>query len=345
MAFKLVRMSETVAYFQAEAEVNWLQRHQPEIWDKTYKYLFLSGYLTHKLVGRGYLTHKLVGRFVDSVGCQVGYVPFDYKAFRWAKASDWKWQAAPIEPDKLPDLVPPAEPLGQITPQAAEATGIPQGLPLIAAAADKACEVLGAGCLEPHVGCLSYGTTATINTTNRKYVEVIPLVPPYPSAVPGAYSLEVQVYRRRVWPARAAHCSGARHRTGGTVRRAGESGPCFAALLVAGAEDTRPRGQGGYHRFRRRAYPCAPLPHHLGGPGLRPARGSGTHRTAQQGAWLTPCARERNAPHGAARCPSPSCAWPAAAHKAMRLCKSRRTSSTCPLSARTLTRLQGWGRR
>ncbi len=185
LAFKLVRMSETVAYFQAEAEVNWLQRYQPEIWDKTYRYLFLSGYLTH----------KLVGRFVDSVGCQVGYVPFDYKALRWAKSSDWKWQAAPIEPDKLVDLIPPAEPLGEITPQAAEATGIPLGLPLIAAAADKACEVLGAGCLEPHVGCLSYGTTATINTTNRRYIEVIPLIPPYPSAVPGAYSLEIQVYR------------------------------------------------------------------------------------------------------------------------------------------------------
>ena len=95
----------------------------------------------------------------------------------------------------LPDLVPPAGRLGEITPEAAEATGIPAGLPLIAAAADKACEVIGAGCLEPHIGCLRYGTTATINTTHRKYIEVIPLIPPYPAAVPGAYSLEIQIYR------------------------------------------------------------------------------------------------------------------------------------------------------
>jgi sugar (pentulose or hexulose) kinase len=66
---------------------------------------------------------------------------------------------------------------------------------LIATAADKATEVIGAGCLEPHIGCLSYGTTATINTTHKKYTEVIPLIPPYPAAVPGAYSLEVQIYR------------------------------------------------------------------------------------------------------------------------------------------------------
>jgi sugar (pentulose or hexulose) kinase len=45
------------------------------------------------------------------------------------------------------------------------------------------------------VGCLSYGTTATINTTHQRYVEVIPLIPPYPAAVPGRYSLEIQIYR------------------------------------------------------------------------------------------------------------------------------------------------------
>jgi sugar (pentulose or hexulose) kinase len=185
LAFQLTRMADTVAYFQAEAECNWLQRYQPRVWDDTFKYLFLSGYLTH----------RLIGRFVDSAGCQVGYVPFDYKGLRWAGRLSWKWKAAPIESEKLVHLVPPTEVLGEITPAAAEATGIPAGLPLIAAASDKACEVLGAGCLDPHLGCLSYGTTATINTTHQRYIEVIPLIPPYPSAVRGAYSLEVQIIR------------------------------------------------------------------------------------------------------------------------------------------------------
>ena len=92
-------------------------------------------------------------------------------------------------------MVQPADQIGVITREAAEATGIPEGLPLIAAAADKACEVIGAGCVDPSIACLSYGTTATINTTHKKYVEVIPLIPPYPSAVPGSYSMEIQIYR------------------------------------------------------------------------------------------------------------------------------------------------------
>ena len=185
LAFGLVGMKETVAYLQAEAEVNWLQRHQPDIWSRTHKYLLLSGFLTH----------RLTGRFVDSVGCQVAYIPFDYKTLRWAGRSDWKWQAVPMDPALLPELVPPTGVLGEITPGAAEATGIPAGLPLIAAAADKACEVIGSGCLTPNIGCVSYGSSATINTTHRKYLEVIPLIPPYPAAVPGSYSMEVQVYR------------------------------------------------------------------------------------------------------------------------------------------------------
>lgn len=184
-AFRLAGASETVAYLQAEAEANWIRTHQPEIWQATHKYLFLSGYLTY----------RMTGKYIDSVACQVGYVPFDYKKQTWEAARGWKWQAVPMEKRILPDLAPVATSLGEITREAAEATGLPAGLPLIAAAADKATEVLGAGCLEAHIGCLSYGSSATINTTHKKYLEVIPLIPPYPAAAPGYYSFEIQIYR------------------------------------------------------------------------------------------------------------------------------------------------------
>ncbi len=183
--FKVAGMSETVAYLQAEAESNWIQRNQPDIWARTHKYLFLSGYLTY----------KMTGEFKDSVGCQVGYIPFDYQKLQWCGKGDWKWQAVPVGKELLPDLVPPGSQLGVITAAAAKASGIPEGLPMIAAAADKACEVIGAGCFDPEIACLSYGTTATINITLKKYLEVIPLIPPYPAAVPNAYSLETQIFR------------------------------------------------------------------------------------------------------------------------------------------------------
>ncbi len=185
LKFKAARATETVATFQAEAEANVLARQEPELWARVRHYLLLSGFLVH----------RLTGRFADSVAAQVGYLPFDYKGLRWAGDGDWKWLAVPIKREWLPELVLPGSVIGQITPGASEATGIPVGLPLVAAAGDKACEVLGSGALEPHTGAISLGTTATFNTTHRRYVEVIPMVPPYPAAVPGTFSLEIQVYR------------------------------------------------------------------------------------------------------------------------------------------------------
>ena len=185
LLFRLINMRDTIAYFQAEAEANWIRTYEPDVWKKTHKYLLLSGYLTH----------RLTGEFVDSIGCQVGYIPFDYRHLRWASDWDWKWRVLPMDRALLPRLIPPGETLGTISEIAAGETGIPAGLPLVAAAADKACEVIGSGSLDPSIGCLSYGTTATINVTHKKYVEAIPLLPSYPSAVPGYHTIEVQIYR------------------------------------------------------------------------------------------------------------------------------------------------------
>ncbi len=183
--FKLAGASEMIAHFQRETEANWIRTNQPDIWNKTHKYLLLSGYLTY----------QLIGDFHDSIGCQVAYIPFDYKRHAWAKPWDWKWKGIPVTPEMLPRLFKPGETLGPISRRASEQTGIPEGTPLIAAAADKACEIIGSGSLAPSIGCLSYGTTATINVTSEKYIEPIPLIPPYPSAIPGYYSLEWMVYR------------------------------------------------------------------------------------------------------------------------------------------------------
>ena len=185
IVFRALGHAGTVAYFQSEAEANWIMRNQPDIWAQTHKYVLLSGYLNY----------RLVGDFVDSIGNQVGYLPFDYRRMRWARSWDWKWRCVPVEPEQLPRLVAPGQVLGRVSPLASRETGIPAGLPVVAAAADKACEVIGSGSVEPSVGCLSYGTTATINVTHRRYIEPIALLPAYPSAVPGHHTVEVQVFR------------------------------------------------------------------------------------------------------------------------------------------------------
>ncbi len=183
--FALAGESSTVQYFRSQAEANWIKHQQPEIWQQTHKYLLLSGYHSY----------KLTGEFVDSVSSQVGYLPFDFRRHTWSRSWDWRWQALCLRSEMLPRLVPSGSELGKITEQATLETGIPAGLSLISAGADKACEVLGSGCLTPDMGSLSYGTTATYNTTNSKYVEAVRHTPPYPAAMPNTYNTEVIVQR------------------------------------------------------------------------------------------------------------------------------------------------------
>lgn len=184
-ALKLAGASDLVATFQRQAKINWIAENQPELLAKTHKYLQLSGYLNF----------QLTGKYLDSTGSQVGYVPFDFKRRQWAGRFDWKWQALPLLPEQMAELVEPGDIIGAVTASAAEQTGLPAGLTVLAAAADKACEILAAGGLEEGVGCLSYGTTATYNTMTKRYFEPIKLLPPYPAAVPGYYYSEIMIYR------------------------------------------------------------------------------------------------------------------------------------------------------
>ncbi|MDP3859728.1 MAG: FGGY-family carbohydrate kinase [Stagnimonas sp.] len=184
-AFALAGAGALIAHLQRQAECNWLALNEPELWARTAKFLLVSGWLSH----------RLTGDYVDSTGCQVGYLPFDYRRLDWAAPRDFKWQAMAVRREQLPRLVHPGQPLGALRAEAAAALGLPPGLPIIAAAADKACEVLGCGALAPDTAQLSFGTTATINTTQPRYVEVQRLLPAYPGALPDAWNTEIQIYR------------------------------------------------------------------------------------------------------------------------------------------------------
>ena len=185
LAFRAARVRETVARFQADAEANWIERNEPAVWKRIRRYGVLSSWLTA----------RLTGEWVDSTASQVGYLPFDFKRGEWVGRLDWKWRVAPFNWEWLPRLVPPTGRLGDLTAAAAAHLGVAAGIPLVAAAGDKQCEALGAGAVEPDVAALSFGTTATIGTTHRRYLEAIPLVPPYPAAIPGAWLVELQVMR------------------------------------------------------------------------------------------------------------------------------------------------------
>ncbi|HQG40865.1 MAG TPA: FGGY-family carbohydrate kinase, partial [Spirochaetales bacterium] len=185
LLLKLVHMEEAVYKTQEAGKTNWIRYYEPEVWDKTYKVLLLSGYLTK----------KLCGEFVDSVASQIGHIPFDYKKQCWASSSHRTMKMFPIEPEKLPKLVKPGSVIGTIQQQASIETGLPYGLPVVASGSDKGCETIGMGVLDETMVSLSFGTTATVQTTSKHYREPIRFMPSYPAALPDFFNPEVEIFR------------------------------------------------------------------------------------------------------------------------------------------------------
>ena len=181
----LTGLGKKLKDLQAQGKCNWIRQHQPEIWEKTFKYLQISGWLNF----------KLTGEFSDSRASQIGHLPFDYKKQTWAGRYHITRLLFPIENDKLPDLVDPGKVLGRVCAAASNDTGLKKGLPVIACGSDKGCETLGAGVVGPGTASLSFGTTATVQVLSDTYVEPIPHMPPYPAPVPGRYNPEIEIFR------------------------------------------------------------------------------------------------------------------------------------------------------
>ncbi len=188
IALKIIGIHETLDKLQQEGKSNWIQQNQPHIWQQTHKYLQISGFLNY----------RLTGEFTDSIASQIGHIPFDYRKQTWADPKNplaFSARIFPIEKEKLPQLVSPGSVIGHITVAASQQTGLPRGLPVIASGSDKGCETLGVGVVDSTMASLSFGTTATIQTTMPRYTEPIPFFPAYPSVIPGHWNPEIEIYR------------------------------------------------------------------------------------------------------------------------------------------------------
>lgn len=184
-AFRAVGMREAVELQRKVAACNWIMEYEPEIWAKTHKFIFLSGYITF----------KLSGKLVDSTANMIGHIPFDYKTQTWQETSNIARCLFDIEPEKLIDLVDPGDLIGGISEEAALRTGIPVGLPIYATGSDKGCETLGLSVTTPGKAAISFGTTATIQIATEDYVEPLKFMPAYPAVIKGIYNPEIQIYR------------------------------------------------------------------------------------------------------------------------------------------------------
>ncbi len=167
------------------SKFNWFKYHEKETYEKAYKYLTLGGLITY----------KFTGQYHDSVGMQVGALPFDIKKLDWFDL-EIVYEILGVRRDQLPKLFHAGEIMGHIREKASIETGLPLGLPIVAAGGDKQCETLGSGSFTADQATISYGTLATIALTSKKFVKDKKFFYyTWPSTIPYAWNPEFAIDR------------------------------------------------------------------------------------------------------------------------------------------------------
>ncbi|MFW9919409.1 MAG: xylulokinase [Candidatus Thorarchaeota archaeon] len=118
-------------YFTAP-KLLWIKKKEPEIFKKTHKFLLVHDYLLH----------KLTGEFATDFSNASRTMLFDLKKSVW---SDKLLEAFGIPEEKLPAPVESGTFLGEVSNEAAKATKLRTGTPVIAGGGDQQCAALGVG--------------------------------------------------------------------------------------------------------------------------------------------------------------------------------------------------------
>ncbi len=128
----------------------WLRAHEPDVFDRTALVLQSHAFIALRLTGEA---------ACDPSTAMLCSPLFDAAAGRW---SDEAARAVGVPARVLPRVVRAHDVLGSVTREAAAATGLRQGTPVVAGGGDFAASALGAGVVEEGRACLMLGTAGNL---------------------------------------------------------------------------------------------------------------------------------------------------------------------------------------
>jgi len=138
-------------------KVGWMRRHVPEAL-KAWKFLCLPDYLIYRLTGETATDHIIaqMGGFYD------------------LRTRDWSpkmLDAAGITAEQLPAILEPGTQAGVVHAEAADALGIPAGVPVCVGANDQLVGAIGAGNVRPGIVSETTGTALALVATTETLLE------------------------------------------------------------------------------------------------------------------------------------------------------------------------------
>lgn len=117
-------------------KIAWLRRNEPQVYEKTAKFLLLEDYLLY----------RLTGKYVCEENLLASSLLYDINRRCW-----WKemLEYLGIGEERLPQVLPCGTLVGRVTKQAAEETGLSEKILAATGAMDQTCGIVGTGRIAP----------------------------------------------------------------------------------------------------------------------------------------------------------------------------------------------------
>ena len=141
----------------------WLRNHEPQAFARV-KRLY---------VAKDWLRARFTGTWETDTIDALGTLMLDAERAQW---SDELCRMIGWPLDTLPPIVAPTTVVGKVTAEAAHATGLAEGTPVVCGTSDTAAETYGAGMVREGLGVVKLATAATVSVlspTSRPAFELI----------------------------------------------------------------------------------------------------------------------------------------------------------------------------
>jgi xylulokinase len=140
-------------------KILWVRENEPEVFAQT----------RHILLPKDYVRFKLTGEYATDRAGAAGTLLLDIKTRDW---SPEVLEALEIPAEWLPPTHEGPEVTGHISADAAQATGLKAGTPVVGGGGDQAAQATGVGAVQPGIVALTLGTSGVVfASTDRPFIE------------------------------------------------------------------------------------------------------------------------------------------------------------------------------
>ena len=158
-------------------KILWVRDNEPDIFAR----------VTHVLLPKDYIRFKLSGDYAIDCAEASGTSLLDVKKRAWSMEL---LSLLGINPDWLPRVVEGPQVTGTIHSEAAEATGLRAGTPIVGGGGDQAAQAVGVGAITPGIIALTLGTSGVVFApTGEPFIEPEGRLHAMAHSVPGNWHL------------------------------------------------------------------------------------------------------------------------------------------------------------